>query len=302
MTRVFNPCERRSIETTAEIQHGLQTRVTRTGPVPHSPPIQLVAIDLDGTLLNDSKQVSDQTIAALACAAGKGVRVVIASARPPRTVRHIYQLLQLQTWQINYNGAMIWDEPNRRTVRHYPIEPAVARAVMEHARRLHPDVLVSCEVQDRWLTDRIDHAYTTETGRLFKPDQIADIAHMCHEPVTKVLLLGPPTMMSELLPVLIDAHPQIHAVQSDPDLIQLMDLAASKAAALQEVAAHYGVPMDSVMAIGDAANDVPMLRIAGVSIAMDNAAEEVRRAAHWIAPSNNDHGVHAALRRYGLCD
>ena len=52
------------------------------------------------------------------------VKVVIASARPPRSVRHIYQCLGLDTWQINYNGALIWDEPARRIVQHYCLSMA----------------------------------------------------------------------------------------------------------------------------------------------------------------------------------
>ena len=89
-------------------------------------------------------------------------------------------------------------------------------------------------------------------------------------------------------------------MRSDPDLIQIMHPDASKAAALRTVAAHYGVPMEQVMAIGDAANDIPMLQAAGVAVAMDNASDFVKAAADWIAPSNEDHGVHAALERYGL--
>ncbi len=80
-----------------------------------------------------------------------------------------------------------------------------------------------------------------------------------------------------------------------------MDRRASKAAALKLVAGHYQVPMEQVMAIGDAANDVAMLKVAGVAVAMDNADDRVKSVAHWVAPSNNDHGVHAALVRYGLC-
>jgi len=71
--------------------------------------------------------------------------------------------------------------------------------------------------------------------------------------------------------------------------------------ALAKVAKWYGVPMEHVMAIGDAPNDVGMLQVAGVSIAMDNAHPLVKDEADWVAPSNNDHGVHAALARYGLC-
>ena len=75
----------------------------------------------------------------------------------------------------------------------------------------------------------------------------------------------------------------------------------SKAVALSKVAAFYGVPMEQVMAIGDAPNDVGMLQVAGVAVAMDNAHPLVKDVADWVGPSNNDHGVHAALARYGLC-
>jgi hypothetical protein len=71
--------------------------------------------------------------------------------------------------------------------------------------------------------------------------------------------------------------------------------------ALQKVAANYGVPLQQVMAIGDAPNDVGMLQLSGIAVAMDNAHDVVKKVAHWIAPSNDDHGVHAALVRYGLC-
>ena len=263
--------------------------------------IRLVAIDLDGTLLNDSKQVSDRTSLALHGLPERGVKVVIASARPPRSVRHIYAALHLDTWQINYNGALIWDEAARRVVFHQPMTGEVVRRLIETSRKRFPDVLVSCEVQDRWLTDRVEQSHTTETGRLFQPDQIATIPELCAEPVTKLLLLGPPDMMTNLSRAIGEWSPNVSVVQSDPHLIQVMDAGVSKASALRRVAEHYDVPMTQVMAIGDAANDVAMLEAAGVAIAMDNASPEVKRVADWVAPSNNDHGVHAALQRYGLC-
>ena len=90
-------------------------------------------------------------------------------------------------------------------------------------------------------------------------------------------------------------------VKTDEDMLQIMDRRVSKARALERVAAHYGVPLTQVLAIGDAPNDVGMLGIAGVAVAMDNAHPLVKEIADWVAPSNNDHGVHAALARYGLC-
>jgi hypothetical protein len=93
----------------------------------------------------------------------------------------------------------------------------------------------------------------------------------------------------------------VSITNSDPDLLQIMDRRVSKAVALQRISEHYGIPMSQVMAIGDAPNDVAMLQIAGVAVAVNNAHERVKQVAHWIAPSNNDHGVHAALVRFGVC-
>jgi Cof subfamily protein (haloacid dehalogenase superfamily) len=265
-------------------------------------PIRLVAIDLDGTLLNDSKKVSTQTVTALKCLPAQGVKVVIASARPPRSVRSIHAQLALDTWQINYNGAMIWDEPARRVVFHRPMPGHLVRDIVDLARDLYEEVLMSCEVMDKWYTDRADQTYTTETGRMFKPDVIADLDCCCDQEITKLMLLGEPRIISRLEnEIAARFADRVSVLQTDPELIQIMDNKVSKAVALQAVAAHYGVAMENVMAIGDAPNDVGMLQVAGVAVAMDNAHPLVKEVADWVAPSNNDHGVHAALARYGLC-
>ncbi len=264
--------------------------------------IRLLALDLDGTLLNDSKKVSQQTVDGLACLAERDMRIVIASARPPRSVRHIYSDLKLDTLQINYNGALIWDEPNSRAVFHRPLPGKLVRAIVEMSRDLFEEVLVSCEVMDRWYTDRVEEKHTTETGRLFRPDVVAPLEDFFQNDTTKLLLAAEPNIIARLEAELLENFgDQVTIVQTDENLLQIMHPNAGKAQALQRVAAHYGVPMNQVMAVGDALNDVGMLQLAGVAVAMDNAHSAVKAVADWIAPSNNDHGVHAALVRYGLC-
>jgi Cof subfamily protein (haloacid dehalogenase superfamily) len=265
-------------------------------------PIRLVAVDLDGTLLNDAKQVSERTVAALQCLPSRGVKVVIASARPPRSVRRIYQQLQLDTLQINYNGAMIWEEATKRPLFHKPLPGALVAEIVDLARDYFDEVIVTCEVMDRWFTDRTDDTFTTETGRMFKPDVIAPLEQFVTNDTTKLLLLGEPKLILRLEAILYKQFgDRVTIVQTDDDLLQITNPDVGKSSALQWVADHYGVPLSQVMAIGDAANDIGMLQIAGVAIAMDNAKPAVKAVADWIAPTNNDHGVHAALVRYGLC-
>ncbi len=266
-------------------------------------PVSLVAIDLDGTLLNDSKKVSEQTSEALCCLPRRDVKVVIASARPPRSVRHVYKALGLDTWQINYNGALIWDEPNQQPIFHRPLKGSLVRKIVDLSRDMFDEVIVTCEVLDKWYTDREDQTHTTETGRLFKPDLIAPLNEICATPVTKLMLLGEPRVILRLEALLVEHFvDDVTIVRMDEDLIQIMDPRVSKAVALKKVAGHYGVPMEQVLAIGDAPNDVGMLQLAGIAVGMDNAHAVVKDVADWVAPSNNDHGVHAALQRYGLCD
>lgn len=272
-------------------------------PLADPPAIRLVAIDLDGTLLTDSKQISSRTARALCALQRRDVKVVIASARPPRSVRPIYRMLGLQTLQINYNGALIWDEPKNEVIFHRPMSPAIVRQIIEVARDMFEETLVTCEILDRWYTDYHDEHFNTETGKLFKPDVIAPLETFCNQPITKLLLLGEPRIMSRLEPLIAESFQgHISLVRTDDHMLQIMDRRVSKAVALQKVAKIYNIPMSQVMAIGDAPNDVGMLQASGVAIAMDNAHKVVKRVAHWVAPSNNDHGVYAALVRYGLCD
>ncbi len=266
-----------------------------------APAIEMVAVDLDGTLLDDSKRFTQRTADALIALRHRNIRLVIASARPPRSIRHIYAALSLDTLQVNYNGALIWDEPNKVALFHRPIDSDIVRKIIHFARALDPDLLVTCEVMDRWHTDRHDPKRSTETGRLFQPDVIAPIEEICVTPITKLLLLGNEKTLAALAPQLEQEFSRhVSWVQTEPHLLQIMDRRVSKGRAVEQVAAHYGIPMSRVLAIGDAPNDVAMLQLSGIAVAVANGHESVKRVADWIAPSNNDQGVYATLQKYGL--
>ena len=261
--------------------------------------IHLVAIDLDGTLLNSAKQVTQTSAAILRQARREaGVHVVLASARPPRTVRPFYDLLDLDSPIICYNGALVVDPPAGRVILHRPISPKIARGIVALARREYPEVLVSAEVLDRWYTDRLDMAYATETAKLVAPDLIAPVDQWLTEPVTKLLLLGEPARLLALAGAILDRHHrQVTITRTEDHLIQICHATVSKAKALRAVAGELGVARHQVMAIGDNDNDIEMLAWAGIAVAMGNATPGVLAVADHVTDHHDADGAANAIHR-----
>lgn len=285
-----------------------------------SPAIELVAVDLDGTLLGSDGRVSDVNARAIRAAVARGVRIVIATARPPRAVRAIQRSLGLSTPLIAYNGAMVVrdtradnDPSDEREVRvdvldHRPLDAATAWAVVDAARAALPHLAVSLEIADRWYTDRVDPRYVVESAKIESPHAVAPLQRWRGEAITKVLLLGEPADLLALHDDLLARFVGRIAIhRADAICLQVVDPAVSKGAALAQLAADMGVARDGVLAIGDAGNDIAMFDAAGVAVAMGNAWDEVKAAALARGPDrggvvadNDRHGVAEALERFVL--
>jgi len=264
--------------------------------------VHLVAIDLDGTLLSSSKQISEPTCQALGrLRAETQVEVVLASARPPRTILPFYNQLGLTTPLISYNGAMISLPPERRMLVHKPIDQAAARKIITIARTLHEGIFVSVEILDRKYTDRVSQTYMTETDRVTGPDVVAPIDDFLEGPITKLLLLGPRDDLTGIRKAISTHMPhQVHMLQTEGNLLQIMHSTVSKAQALREVAGQLQVRQEHVMAIGDNANDVEMFQWAGLAVAMGNASSQAIAAADHVCSDNDSDGVADALCRFVL--
>ena len=270
-------------------------------PKPTAGPIKLIAIDLDGTLLRSDKVLSRANARAIAEATNRGVHVVLASARPPRSVRDIYHRLALDTLQVNYNGALIHDVPRGRHVFHQPLSVELAKKVVKLARKLDPAVVVSVEVLDKWYTDHVDETLPTETSKRFEPDFVGPLSAFLTVPVTKLMLLAPPEKLRPIHQMVRDKFADDIAILiSDDYLIQLVHKQVDKASALKLVAERYGVAREQVMAIGDAPNDLGMVRWAGLGVAMANGWDNLKREANLIAPGNDEDGVAHVIREYVL--
>jgi 5-amino-6-(5-phospho-D-ribitylamino)uracil phosphatase len=270
---------------------------------PPADAVQLVAIDVDGTLLRTDKRLSRKVLETINEATRRGVRVILATARPPRSVREIHRYLGLDTLSINYNGALIHDPVRRRNVHHQPLAGALVKKIVAAARRVDPKVIVSIEILDKWYTDHVDEELPTETSRAFMPDFVGELEAFLHVPVTKLMLLAPPDRLPKIRAVVERKFKgKVALAVSDNYLLQVVHPHVDKGAALARIAREYGVPARHVMAIGDAPNDVGMLRWAGLGVAVGNAWPQAREAADAIVPANDEDGVAIAIRRFVLGD
>lgn len=284
-------------------------------------PVDLIAIDLDGTLLRSDGSICAPSAEAIMEVSEMGVKVVLCSGRAPRSMMRIHEALGLKTVLIAHNGAQVYDPVKKAVILHETMPGELAGKVIEVARSVQPGVAAAVEVDGHCYTDTVRNRAKSAVGsdgggtalpgtgnHLQPPVQAADLEHpagslaeVLHRPVTKVMFVGTSDVLGGIqMSLQAKLADKVGFSFSDLRLLQVVRGGVDKSTALAKVAALYGVPRQGVMAIGDAPNDMGMLAWAGLGVAMQNAWEEVRRSAHFVCPTNDDAGVAQALRKYAL--
>jgi Cof subfamily protein (haloacid dehalogenase superfamily) len=279
---------------------------TDYSPLERSDLYSIIALDLDGTLLTDELRITERSRAAVRRARARGVRVVLASARPPRSMRRYWAELELETPVVAYNGALVWDVEQGRALFHEPLLPDAARGLIAYLRREHPDLNLSIECGDRWyiddLTEEVRRAI--ERYEIDPPSGTGCLERVLAEEaeaISKVLFRGNhQTGVSLLAALPPDLAERLHITTSGEWFCEVMAAGATKAAAIEWTAGYLGLEPRGILAIGDSPNDVPMLRAACLGVAMGNAAPLVAEAADVVTLSNNEDGVAEAIERYVL--
>jgi Cof subfamily protein (haloacid dehalogenase superfamily) len=272
----------------------------------HKPAYPVVALDLDGTLLTDELRITPRSLAAIRAAREQDAIILLASARPPRSMLRYHRELELETPLIAYNGALVWDAAEGKPLFHQPLVPDAARALVAFLRESDPALNLSLECSDRWyiddLTEEVRRA--VEQYEVDPPHGVACLEQVLAdeaEAISKVLFRGNQQTVAELLSSL-PRHlmERLHITTSGEWFCEVMAAGATKAAAVAWAAAHLGRGVGGILAIGDSPNDIPMLEAAALGVAMENAGPMVKEAAHVVTASNNEDGVALAIERYLL--
>ena len=262
---------------------------------------KLLALDIDGTLTNSQKQISPKTRQALMEAQQKGLRLILASGRPTNGVRPLARQLEMEKYGgfiLSYNGARVIDLSNEQVVYEKTLAPEIIPVIGALARKYKVGVLTY--VDGAVITETPEDPYIQLEARIngLPLKGVEDFAAAVTEKEPKCLMTGDGDYMGKIEPEIAAALGSLSVYRSEAYFIEIMPENIDKAVSLEKLCEYVGVTREQLAACGDGYNDMPMIRYAGLGIAMANAKEPVREAADVITLSNDEDGIAAALEKY----
>ncbi len=261
---------------------------------------KLIAMDLDGTLNNDEKQITEGTRAALMAAQQKGIRLALASARPSPGLYRERDTLRLQDYNgilMSYNGGRIVDAATGKVLFETSMPLEETKAVLRCLETLPVTPILDDGVQF-YVTDR--KAYMVEYecwNNRMECTEVENLADFISFAPVKILMSVQPEILPEVQAKIAAFLPEdLTVVQTAAFYLEVIPRVINKGQGIHDICRTLEISPAEVIAFGDAANDIPMLQAAGVGVAMGNAAEAVKAAADRITLSNNEDGIAAALK------
>lgn len=260
------------------------------------PAPQLVAIDLDGTLLRSDGTVSDRTRRALATVRAHGRTVVLVSARHPAALAEVAADAGVGGLAICSNGASLLDLDTGSLVRVRPIESDVATRLVTDLRLRAPGVLFATEANAGMAFERGFSAW--DDWEAPAGTRYADALELVAEPVVRLICRHEDYALDALAALVVElVGEQATVVIPGAWTVEVSAAGVDKATALAELCDELEIDASEVLAIGDYPNDLPMLAWAGRAVAVANAHPDVLAAADEVTASNDDDGVALVLEQ-----
>ena len=262
---------------------------------------KLIAMDLDGTLNNDQKVITEKTKAALMAAQRKGIRLALASARPSPGLFKERDILRLQDHKgilMSYNGGRIVDAETGKVLFETSMDLEETKQVLRKLEDLPVTPILDDGVQF-YVTDKngykVDYECKNNNMLCSEVGNLADF--LTFAPI-KILMSVQPEELPEVQKQIADFLPEsLTVVQTAAFYLEVIPRIINKGQGIRDICKVLGIEPAEVVSFGDAANDIPMLEAAGMGVAMGNAQEAVKQAADMVTLSNNEDGIAAALEK-----
>ena len=271
--------------------------------------IRLIATDLDGTLLDEEKKVPEENMAMLRKCAEHGIEIVPATGRTVKGIPETLKTLPGVRYVIATNGAVVADLKEDRILDTCRLPVEIAVKIMELARDSHDDIMYDAYIEGNGYTrqefmDNIRRYVKTEgmvalvmRTRKAVSDSIAYVKEQ-GKPVDKINLYFADMDARARMRETLKGIKGILVSSSIPNNLEINAEGADKGSALLRLAELLHIKREETMAFGDGENDISMIAMAGIGVAMENGVDQVRAAADHVTGTNEEAGVAAAIRKF----
>ncbi len=268
---------------------------------------KLLVLDVDGTLLNDEREISKRTLAALLKVQQMGVRIVLASGRPTYGLMPLAKALELGNYGgfvLSYNGCQIIKAQNGEILFERRINPEMLPYLEKKARK--NGFAIFTYHDDTLITDSPDNEYIKNEAllnnlKIIREDEFSTAIDFAP---CKCMLVSD----KEKALIGLEQHWEkrlagtLDAFRSEPYFLEVVPCGVNKANTLGALLEHLGVTREEVIAVGDGVCDVTMLQLAGMGVAMGHSQDSVKVCADYVTASNEEDGVALAVEKLILAE
>ena len=264
---------------------------------------KLVAVDLDGTLLDDNKEIDEDTIASIKKAINKGVYFVFASGRPLITQRRFYDKIEKDMPVIACNGAVIAYPSIDKIIINKHFEKDILIDLVNSFNKKNKSFIawanstLYCNKMNEYTTsyhDACKHANV-------KVNLIQDYSSFYNLDINKLIVIDKSeNIQSFLKEVKEDINDKCSYFTSQSYFLEFVPSGIDKGIALNSLACYLNIKQDEVIAIGDGANDLSMIEYAKLGVAMENASDYVKFKSNYVTSNNNHKGIKEVLDKFVL--
>lgn len=262
---------------------------------------KLLAMDVDDTLLDRELRLHPDDEAAIARARSAGVQVVLATGRMYRATLPLARRLGITAPLITYQGAYIGHPVTGEEIWHCPVPLELALEVLELNRQwgFHVNAYFDDHI---YVAEQNEHSrrYQEISGIAARPvGDLGAFLRRAGRDLTKVLFIAPEKELDAVLP-LCRRHfgERLHITKSKPFFLEFSHPRANKGEALARLCDHLGLSLEQAIAVGDSYNDLEMLEMAGLGVAMGNAREEVKARADYVTAPVEQGGVARVVEKF----
>ena len=258
---------------------------------------KLLAVDMDGTLLNNQKEIPDNTLEAINEMILKDYVFCISTGRPMYGVKKYCEQINGDIPLILYNGAVVTFSKSNKVLLSNCLKAEQSKRIIDLINSFDGTYIFwsNEELYVNKINDYTNGYFKISNAKANIIDANTIIPH---GKITKIIWFEENSKLVEYQRTVLKDYKDVNFFTSQPTFLEFVSTGISKAKALEIIGEYYGIDKDEMVAVGDGCNDLLMLEYAGLGVAMANADEEVRTKADYVTSSNEDEGVLEVINKF----